>query len=67
MKSMKGESFDKAYISQQVKMHQSLLSELNQKFIPAAKDPQMKDFLQKTQAHVAHHLEQAQKIQSTMK
>ncbi|HEX7676248.1 MAG TPA: DUF4142 domain-containing protein [Bdellovibrio sp.] len=66
LKKKKGSDFDKAYIDNQVAMHQQLLNDLDNKFIPAATNPEFKTYLQNTREHVQKHLSKAQEIQSTM-
>lgn len=63
LKKMKGTTFDKAYIKMQISMHQALLNDLDQKFIPAAQNTHFKEYLQTTRAHVAEHLSKAQDVQ----
>ncbi|MFM6928921.1 MAG: DUF4142 domain-containing protein [Bdellovibrio sp.] len=62
-----GFAFDKAYIDNQVAMHRQLLSDLNQKLIPAASNPEFKAFLNSTKDHVEKHLSKAQEIQTALK
>lgn len=62
-----GLAFDKAYIDNQVAMHRQLLSDLNQKFIPAATNPEFKAFLNTTKEHVEKHLSKAQELQTALK
>jgi putative membrane protein len=64
IKKMEGAAFDKAYIDQQVAMHQQLLQDLENIYIPAATNADFKDFLTKTKDHVQQHLSEAQNIQS---
>lgn len=66
LKNFKGKEFDKAYIDQQVSMHQQLLDDLNQKLIPAAQHPELKSYLEATKSHVQEHLSRAQEIQTTL-
>lgn len=66
LKNKKGADFDKAYIDNQVAMHQQLLNDLDQKFIPAASNAEFKTYLQNTREHVQQHLSKAQEIQATM-
>lgn len=66
LKNFKGKEFDKAYIDQQISMHQQLLDDLNQKLIPAAQSPELKTYLEATKAHVQEHLSRAQEIQTTL-
>jgi putative membrane protein len=62
-----GKDFDKAYIDSQVEMHTMVLSELDTNLIPAAKNAELKTFLNTTKAHVTSHLETAKKLQASMK
>lgn len=66
LKKQKGTAFDKMYMEQQVSMHQQLLNDLDQKFIPSATKPEFKAHLQATREHVSKHLEQAKAIQSKL-
>jgi putative membrane protein len=54
--------FDKLYIEAQIDQHKEVLELLNDKLIPAAKDPQLKQQLSATQNMVQHHIDQAEKI-----
>jgi putative membrane protein len=62
-----GADFDRQYIDAQVKEHQSVLDALDNKLIPAAKNADLKSFLQKTRDKVADHLKMAKDIQSSLK
>ncbi|KYG60347.1 hypothetical protein AZI85_12800 [Bdellovibrio bacteriovorus] len=66
LKKMKDENFDKTYITQQIEMHQALLTELDSSLIPSAQDPKLKTFLEETKTHVQEHLTKAQEIQQKM-
>ncbi|WP_413288470.1 DUF4142 domain-containing protein [Bdellovibrio sp. HCB337] len=67
LKKLKGAEFDKAYIQQQISMHEQLLKDLNDKYIPAAQSAELKAYLETTKTHVQEHLSKAQQIQSTLK
>lgn len=66
LKKKKGLDFDRAYIDGQVNMHQQLLSDLDEKLIPQAQNPQFKTFLTETRTHVEQHLAKAKEIQATL-
>ncbi|MGZ3773933.1 MAG: DUF4142 domain-containing protein [Pseudobdellovibrionaceae bacterium] len=66
LRSLKGNEFDKAYISSQIEMHQKLLTDLDNTYIPNAQNPQLKSFLERTKAHVQEHLTHAKKIQDNL-
>lgn len=67
LKTKSGKDFDEAYISGQIDMHKQVLNDLQQTLIPAAKSDQLKSFLQDTANHVQQHLDQATKIQASLK
>ena len=64
LKKLKGPSFDSAYLNQQIAMHETLLKTIDEKFIPAAKSPEWKSFLEKTRVHVSSHIDEAKLILS---
>lgn len=66
LKKKKGNDFDKAYIENQIAMHEQVLKDLNEKLIPAAQNPEFKAFLETTKAHVEEHLSKAQQIQQSI-
>lgn len=66
LKKQTNTTFDKTYIDQQVSMHQQLLNDLDQKYIPQAKNPEFKAHLQSTRTHVSEHLERAKSLQSKL-
>jgi putative membrane protein len=66
LKKKKGSDFEKAYIEQQLAMHKQLLNDLDQKFIPSAHNPQFKEFLQKTRAHVQEHISKAETLETSL-
>lgn len=66
LKKQKDVAFDKMYIDQQVSMHQQLLNDLDQKYIPQAKNPEFKAHLQSTRTHVNEHLERAKSLQTKL-
>lgn len=66
LKDKKDAEFDKAYMASQVDMHQSLLDQIEDKFMPAVQTPELKDYLAKTRDHVKVHLEEAKAIQRSI-
>jgi putative membrane protein len=64
LKNAKDADFDRAYIDAQVKMHQELLTALDQTLIPAAKNADLKAFLTDKRATVEAHLNLAKQIQA---
>ncbi len=66
LKDTPAAEFDKAYIASQVEMHQQLLDNINNKFLPAATTPELKTYLETTKGHVQTHLDEAKTIQTTL-
>ena len=67
LRGAEGAAFDHAYIDAQVEEHQQVLDALDQRLIPAAKAPELRDYLKKMRSVVAGHLQRAQAIQSELK
>jgi len=61
----KGAAFDKAYIDQEVAVHQFVLSAL-QSFQTAAQDTSLKAAVTKSVPTIQNHLDKAQKIQTKL-
>ncbi|MBC7712139.1 MAG: DUF4142 domain-containing protein [Rhizobacter sp.] len=66
LKKQKNLAFDKMYMEQQVAMHTQVLSDLETKLIPSAKNAALKTHLEATKVHVKAHLEKAQAIQAKL-
>lgn len=66
LKRTSSHSFDRVYINSMVKEHSAALHLFDQKLIPQASNPQLRMQLERTRAHIASHLQQAQAIQQQM-
>ena len=66
LQSMSGAAFDRAYIANEVKYHQDLLSAIDSVLLPSAQNAELKDLLTKTRPAVVSHLEHAQQLQGSM-
>lgn len=64
--NLTGAELDKAYIDDQVKMHQTVLNDIKTNLIPAAEDSMLKAHLEKTAKKVEQHLEEAKSIQGRL-
>ena len=60
-------AFDKAYVDNQVAMHEKALSSLNETFIPQAQNAALKAHLEKTRDAVSAHLAHAKQLQTQYK
>jgi putative membrane protein len=65
LKGKKGADFEKAYIDEQITMHQTVLDTIDTQLVPNAKAEELKTLLTKTRSTVAAHLDHAQKLQDS--
>lgn len=66
LKAASNADFDAMYMQMMVNGHQEVLHSLDNNLIPSASNPELVDFLKKTRATVAHHLEMATKVQNKL-
>ncbi len=66
LRKLKGSEFDQAYMANQVEMHKTLLTDIDQRLIPASEKPELQQFLRETRGHVKHHLTQAEEVQNSL-
>jgi putative membrane protein len=59
-------AFDKAYLAQQITMHEQALDKLTNMLIPGAKDAAFKAHLEKTRGAVQSHLEHVKTLNSKL-
>ena len=67
LKELKGASFDKAYVDNEVTYHQAVLDAVDKTLLPNASNAELKDLLIKVRPAFVAHLEHAKEMQSTMK
>ena len=58
--------FDSIYINAMVKDHTEALNLINQKLLKNVNNPKLKDHLEETRNHVAHHLHETKSIQDKL-
>ncbi len=61
-----GPAFDRAFLQNQVQMHQMVLGMIDTMLLPSAHSPQLIQFLQRQRVQVAAHLSLAQSILQTL-
>jgi putative membrane protein len=66
LKTLKGASFDKAYIDHEVAYHQQVIEALDKTLIPGAKNPDLRALLVKVRPAFVAHFEHAKQLQSTV-
>jgi predicted outer membrane protein len=62
-----GAAFEKAYVAMMIKGHGEVIAMIDSKLLKAVQGAPLKAHLTETRAHVVAHLDQAQKLQATMK
>ncbi len=62
-----GAEFDRAYVDQEVEMHEKVLETLDRKLIPEADNAELKTLLQEARQTVQRHLERARELQTTLR
>ena len=66
LRAKTGADFDRAYIEHQVEEHQRVLTAIDQRLMADAKSPEVRALLQEVRPVIAQHLEQAQRLQSSV-
>ena len=66
LRKLKGNEFDQAYMANQVEMHKTLLTDIDQRLIPSSDKPELQQFLRETRGHVKQHLAEAEEIQNSL-
>lgn len=61
-----GAEFDRAYVDRAIQDHQQNIDKIEQQMLPAAKDPQVKAFLQKTDKEMKNHLQMAKQLEQQL-
>jgi putative membrane protein len=64
LQGLTGADFDRAYIANEVALHQQVLDMIDQTLIPAAQNQDLKNLLTQVRPAVAAHLEHARQVQS---
>ena len=64
LKALKGDAFDRAYITQEVSYHQAVIDALDKQLIPNAHNAELKALLVKVRPSFVAHLEHARKLQA---
>lgn len=62
LSQLSGEEFDKGYIQNEINYHQTVIASIQDKLLPAAKNPELKEFLSQGLPLFQAHLAQAEKI-----
>jgi putative membrane protein len=66
LKGKRGKEFDRAYLQLQIDEHRRVLRTLNDQLLPAAKDSQLKAYLENLEPKVESHLAQAERLQEEL-
>ena len=66
LEKISGSDFDEAYLQNQMAMHKQLLADLDNRYIPAAQDAKLKNYLLETRKNISRHLSSAQALASML-
>jgi putative membrane protein len=66
LKGLKGAEFDKAYVDNEVKYHETVLDAVDKTLIPSAKNEELKALLVKVRPAFVQHLDHAKHLQTTL-
>ncbi|HVP14383.1 MAG TPA: DUF4142 domain-containing protein [Terriglobales bacterium] len=66
MMSMTGASFDRAYIDNEVKLHESVLNVIDNTLLPNVQNADLKKLIQDTRPVIEEHLRMAKDVQSQL-
>ena len=66
LKTLKGATFDKAYIEHEVAYHQQVIDAIDKTLIPGAQNADLKALLVKVRPAFVAHLEHAKQLESTV-
>jgi putative membrane protein len=64
---LKAGDFDRAYLSHQIDVHQSLIKTIDESLMPQAQNDKVKHYLSKVRSTVQNHLNHAKQLQSQVK
>ncbi|MBC7514539.1 MAG: DUF4142 domain-containing protein [Herminiimonas sp.] len=67
LKAMSGSGFDKTYVDAQVADHEKVLRTIDTMLLPNAKDPGLKQLIEKVRPSVSMHLDHAKMLQASVK
>ena len=66
LKNLKGTEFDVAFIAKEIEHHQRMIEAVDNKFIPAAKNAELKQLLTELKPSLQSHLDQARALEKRL-
>ena len=66
LKRLSGADFDTAFVAAQVEAHRTNVNAIENQLLPAAEDPEVRSYLEKTHAAMQKHLTNLQEIQGQL-
>lgn len=67
LEGMTGTAFDSAFVAAQIEAHQTNLQSIADQMLPAVQDPEVRQYLQKTQAAMEKHLASLQQLRGQLR
>jgi putative membrane protein len=66
LRTLVGREFDSAYVANEVRYHQEILTAIDRVFLPSAQQPALRDYVTTLRPVIATHLAHAERVQSTL-
>jgi putative membrane protein len=66
LKGLKGTEFDVAFIAKEIAHHQRMIDAVDNKFLPAAKNAELKQLLTELKPSLQSHLDQARALEKKL-
>jgi putative membrane protein len=66
LRALVGPEFDSAYVANEVRYHQEILTAIDRVFLPSAQHPALRDYVTTLRPVITAHLAHAERVQSTL-
>jgi putative membrane protein len=66
LRTFDGREFDSAYVANEVRYHQEILTAIDRVFLPSAQNPALRDYVTTLRPVITAHLAHAERLQSTL-
>jgi putative membrane protein len=66
LRALSGREFDSAYVANEVRYHQEVLTAIDRVFLPSAQRPALRDYVTTLRPVITAHLAHAERVQATL-
>jgi putative membrane protein len=66
LRALSGREFDSAYVANEVRYHQEILTAIDRVFLPSALRPALRDYVTTLRPVISAHLSHAERVQATL-